>query len=78
MADIELNIPQIARVMNAICDKYDYENRKLGNETKASFSKRMLSEEFFYPAILQSELRINQEQKRQEIVNDISQNIIIT
>ena len=78
MADIELNIPQLSRVVNGIAKKHHYETRKLNGETKGQFAKRMLGEEFIIPALKDAEndeaYQINSEANNA----DIDANIIIT
>jgi len=56
MADIELNIPQLGRVVDGIAASYNYDANKIGAETKGQFAKRMLIENFIKPAVKNAEV----------------------
>ena len=78
MADIELNIPQLARVVDGIANRFAYEQRKNENETKGQFAKRMLVEEFIIPSVKHGE-NVAANQAANETNNtDIDTNIVIT
>jgi len=80
MANINISIPdgQVSRVVNAIASEYDYDTRKIGEETKIQFSKRMLIEDFIIKTVKRAEIGNAVDNQTSAISADVDTNVDIT
>jgi len=78
MADIELTIPQLSRVVDGICGQFDYDENKIGPETRGEFSKRMLGAKFIIPILKEWENTEAYKTNKAANDSDIDTNIVIT